>query len=351
MESSRRHISFFRYHQHFRAIIALLSSFPALISGCTAGGLTCHDDAIKEKTCTQRFSIAEPTDCGSVGNLDIFIFEDDAQGKLDSYQQTPIGTEGKHTVTVASTKGKKRIVMIANSHRERAHWAGIRTYEGLAKEKASLYDEDICFPTMYGETVFTAEDGVERTVTLRPLVSEIRLGSIRCDFSGKEYDGEILKDIKVYLTNVNAECRIMQEHDFTAGTIVNTGSLDMQELDRFRFPELVYRTLGKDVGKETCCTSVKLYCYPNESAYETPGTPFTRLVIEGTIGGRTWYYPIGINRESGNTGIGRNCSYVYNLTILRTGSTDPDAAVSGETVIVNSQIIPWDERNEEEITF
>ena len=359
MESGRKQISLFHYFSRIHAI-ALLSWFPALISGCTASLLTERNKDIgietgscinKEDTCTQSFIISRSIDYETVESLDIFIFEDDAQGRLDSYQQNTIDPKGDYRVAVASTKGKKRIVMIANSHKDRKHWAGIRTYEGLAREKASLYEEDISFPTMYGEAVFSAEDGVERTITLRPLVSEIHLGSIRCDFSGREYEGEKLKDVKVYLTNVNAECRIMQEHGFDVGTTVNTGHLNHMELEKFRHPELIYRPLGTDVGYEIFDTGIRLYSYPNESADETPGSPFTMLVIEGTIKGKTWYYPIAINRDAGNTGIGRNCSYTYNITILRTGSTDPGAAVSAETVLINSQILSWDERNEEEIAF
>lgn len=348
MKSSRKHLKIL--YLRVRAI-ALLTQFPALISGCTEEiPDTCSGEP-EEIRKEYMFSISKSIDYETVNCLDIFIFNDDAYGRLDSYQRCPIDPEGEYGVTVSSTKGSKRIVMIANSGKGREEWAAINSYEALLQTQASLYEENVAFPTMCGETVFDTGDDFGHIVSLKPFVSEIHLSSIRCDFTGREYQRERLTDVQVYLINVNTGCRLMQEHDFQTLSIANTGDLNRNDLEMFSHPELVFRELDTDIGREIFDTDIRLYCYPNESREETPGTPFTRLVIKGKIGGETWYYPIDINRDSPNGGIGRNCRYAYDLTILRTGSKSPDKPVSDDTIIINCKILPWYERDEEEIIF
>lgn len=345
MDSSRNnHSSFLRIRAY-----ALLFCFPAFAAGCLAV-LPSANDVTAGQTALIH-ATTKSIDYGTVRETDIFVFNDDALGRLESYQRTAVDPEGEYAVDIASAKGRKRVVMIANSNRDRTAWNGIRSYEGLQKATARLQDEDMSFPTMYGETVFTAGDGNPHRITLRPIVSEIHLRTLRCDFSGTEYEYEKMKNVRVYLTNINSECRIMQENVFRPISTVNTGGLSHEDMGTFRHPEIIYAETGTDIGYGIFDSAIRLYCYPNESTEETPGTPFTRLVIEGEICGRTWYYPISINRKDGNCGIGRNCSYIYNITIRRAGSSDPDCPVGAEAITADCQIIPWEERNEEEITF
>lgn len=329
----------------------MLIGFPACMSGCIPEGGTSAGDTDTGNEAGCSFVLSKSIDYETVGELDIFIFDDSPMGRLDSYQKAILDVEEEQVVEVSSRKGRKRIVFIANSHRSAGEWMHVNSYRGLQEEKASLFEEDISRPTMYGETVFEAGKDIGHRIILRPLVSEIHLRTIRCDFSGTEYAGEKLKDIKVYLTNVNAECRIMQDNGFYPELIVNAGGLASDDLRNFAHPELVSRRIGTDVGYEIFDSAIRLYCYPNESRKETAGTPFTRLVIEASVGENIWYYPIPVNRDGNGSGVGRNCSYVFNITILRAGATDPDSDVDPENIIIDSRILPWEERNEEEIIF
>lgn len=292
-----------------------------------------------------------PVGAESVSLADIFIFEDNPLGRLDSYRKAKINTSGDCTIPAYSSSGKKKAVIIANHDKDARYWQDIHNYESLMKAISRLQDEDIAHPTMCGETTYITGDNIRHTISLRPFISEIRLRSIRCDFSGTEYEGERMKNIKVYLTNVNTECRILQENGFTPSGLVNAGRLSEEDLSGFRQPELVFKTIDKPVGPKVYEPDIKLYCYPNESTEETLGTPFTRLVIEGEINGETWYYPININRNEGRNGIGRNCRYDFNITILRTGTDSPDKPVCENSIIVGCRPIPWEERNDEELTF
>ena len=86
---------------------------------------------------------------------------------------------------------------------------------------------------------------------------------------------------------------------------------------------------------------------------EGPGTPFTRLVIEGKIRGETFWWPIEINREDGTQvpGIHRNCRYVFDIVITRKGNKDPDTAIGKETADIRMETRPWNEKEEQVIPF
>ena len=190
------------------------------------------------------------------------------------------------------------------------------------------------------------------------LVSEIRINSIRTDFQDREYYGEPLTDVKIYLTNVNASCCIMKHEDFRPESIVNPGFLDTEAMGRFHDSRIVCADAVPDIGRSPVDPGIRLYCYPNDSLEETPGSPFTRLVIEGKIAGYTYWYPITINRGDfgaitggdGN-GIGRNMCYSYDITILRTGTPDPDIPVDKDDIRIECSIEPWQEKGNETIAF
>ena len=182
---------------------------------------------------------------------------------------------------------------------------------------------------------------------------EIWLG----DKSIVEYDGEPLTDVRIYLTNVNASCKYLKKDGFSPEMIVNPGFLDMDALSGFKDRSLLYADT-EDIGEETLYPGIKLFCYPNDSPEETPGSPFTRLVIEGKISGHTYWYPVTINRgdfgiASGGDGkgIGRNMCYTYDFTILRTGTSDPDIPVCKDDISVTCMVEPWKEMENETVTF
>lgn len=341
-----------------RAIALLISIYniPAFFTGCSS------DRDMSEEQC--RYSVTLKTvsatgdkgsgDASRIVHSDIFIFNDDGLKRLDSYQRS----SGDGPVKVASRTGRKIMAVIANSSLSPLEWRKINSLEGLMEETAMLENEDPEHPVM--STVIEIDPEQEYMYYAEPerLVSEIRINSIRTDFQGREYYGEPLTDVKIYLTNVNASCCIMKHEDFRPESIVNPGFLDTEAMGRFHDSRIVCADAVPDIGRSPVNPGIRLYCYPNDSPEETPGSPFTRLVIEGKIAGYTYWYPITINRGDfgaitggdGN-GIGRNMCYSYDITILRTGTPDPDIPVDKDDIRIECSIEPWQEKGNETIAF
>ena len=288
------------------------------------------------------------------GDVDIFVFNDDALGRLDSYQRI----EGSGPVKAASRKGDKILVIIANSSYSKKDWRHINSFEGLYEETALLEQESTGYHIMTSVLEISSVDRHIYRADMERLSSGIRINSIRTDFSGREYDGEPLTDVKVYLTNVNASCMLLRHEGFRPELIVNPGFLDMSAVSGFKDTGIIYREIDEDIGEDAIYPDIILFCYPNDAGEETAGSPFTRLVIEGRIRGETYWYPITINRgdfgiASGGDGrgIGRNMMYSYDITIRRTGTKDPDIPVSLEDVTISCPVEPWEDIDSGTVSF
>ena len=322
--------------------------FPALICGCWTSGLqdtspeapdsaaeNIYEDIVKTSVCID----------GKVERLDVFTFENDRLERLDSYQRFNMGDYDGRVCDVASCSGEKTMVIIANSAAEKYGWTDINCRRSLEKKRFDLEDEDPAHPLMTGAHSFRAGDGFSAQIA--PITGEVVLRSIRCDFSDKTYSSATLTDIKVYLTNVNASCGIWAEDETYPTRIINAGRLNEDDLADLRHPEIVFKEIEREAGREEMNVGVRLRAYPNSCPEESPGTPFTKLVIEGKINGATWYYPIPVNRgrHAEEPGIRRNRCYIYDLTITGTGLEDPDGSIAEAAVKVNMEVKEWKEKD------
>lgn len=293
--------------------------------------------------------VAESRSAGSTDVpefVDVFIFNDDELKRIDSYQR--LQTDGDGMIAAASRKGRKIVVAISNPQANEYDWNSISSFETIAEMYSDLRLENPDKPLMSGVAYIEAEENGCFEISMTPLVSEIYVRSIRCDFSGKPYSQAILENASIYLANINSLARIIPDGDFIPTAPINTDGLPYESCRILANPGMVHASIGQDIGSSTVYPGIRLYCYPNSSENDTAGTPFTRLVIAGDIGGNRYYYPININKGefgqiSAPGGIGRNCRYVFDIIIRKTGSADPTIPVSPETAEIFTGIVPWTE--------
>ena len=291
-----------------------------------------------------KISVGESCVVGDTA--DIFVYDDDEIRRLDTYQRRVLGDGG---IDVAATAGPKIVAMTVNGRTGRYSWTASNTYSYMESLDAELEKETRDHPTMSGSC--RTEGGYGCEIDLVPLMAKVTLRSIRCDFTGRGYEGEPFTDAKVYLTNVSSLCRMMDDGDSSLRGTLNTGMLREEDIGRMADPSLLVQELPESIGKDFVEVDRELFCYPNISSEDRFGTPFTRMVIEGKIEGRTWYYPINVNREDicwveGTPGVERGRNYVYDVTIKRTGSLDPDVPVSVVEASVICEVLPWEEKEE-----
>lgn len=348
----RKFFLFFFLNRKVLFAYALLILLPAFYS-CSEKETDLLYNMIPPENAGIRIDAEVPiSGTGSAECIDIFIFNNDRLGRLDSYQRFVGADPGE--INAASRKGEKKIVAVINPARDISAWSGINSFEAMLNATASLWDENPEEPLMCGSAEVSMGEDASCSMEMTPLISEIRLNSLRCDFSGKPYQGEVLSDISIYLTNVNAEVPIFHEEVFMPTEIINASALSETDMSRLRHPEMLRKGLESPVGNSTVYPDISLYCFPNDCIEQSIGSPFTRLVIEGTLCGNRCYYPIDINRGpniSGRAGIGRNSRYVYDITLTRAGTSDPDITADVTMVDINMTVEPWEVKDEDEVTF
>lgn len=281
-------------------------------------------------------SSQHPTKAGyegysDISRLDIFVFNDDDLRQLDSYSR--IEAPETPYLTITSSAGDKLVVVMANCTGKVFASDQIWSYDTLEEVRWHLADEDPSKPVMSGECQICAGASGYTPLQLTPLLSNVCLDFIKCDFAGRGYKSKTLSNASVYLTNLSESCEILRHDGFRPSEIENYGALDSEFLRTISHPEMIYSTVVPGQWKP-----VNLYCYPNDSSDSELGSPHTRMVVQGDIDGTTYYYPIEINQEgfgyrSGPHGVSRNIKYSYNLLITRKGSTDPDTLVGPEETV------------------
>lgn len=111
-----------------------------------------------------------------------------------------------------------------------------------------------------------------------------------------------------------------------------------------------YQAVGKSVavGAEDATVS-NLYCYANSSTVTPAGWKDsgyageqTMMVIETTIGGKTYYYPINLNKRIEGNKIERNKTYDVSVVINNYGSEDePNEEISLSQMTFSVTVGNW----------
>ena len=334
-------LSFQNFHKLIQSIISTLLLLPALFS-CT------ETEAESERT---MIMMKAPGKSFPSGTLDIFTFNRGGAGHLDSYQH--LESFSRPDIELRSQNGDKHVFICLNGHRSIYDWSTINSRQSLDNVYIELKDERRETLCATGEGVIRAGNGNEYTVEMQNIASEIILNSIRCDFKGKSYEGMPITDPVVYLTNVNSRCCLTSEGDIAPSGILNAGRADPEDISMMAEPDMIYQKMTDDINTRRSDVGMSFICYPNAGAKEGPGTPFTRIVIEGKIDGKTYWWPVNINRNPGTDrqGIHRNTRYVFDMNITRKGSSDPDIVLDTEAVEVKLSIIPWEEKEEQQVLF
>lgn len=287
----------------------------------------------------------------NISSLDVFIFGKDRLERLDSYQKFDDCRNCDGIYGISSCTGEKIAVLLANNESDRYEWIDINCRKSLYQRSFDLESESPSHPIMTGEYTFEAGHPIHPELT--PLSAEIILRSIRTDFSEEAYAGEYLEDVKVYLTNVNASCGIISDGEVAPSRIINCGRLNEDDIMKFNCPDIIFQTLEDKVGNERIFPEIRLRTYPCSFRFESIGTPYTKLVIEGRLKGNTCYYPIAINRstDSDDAGVRRNRRYIYDLTITRAGLADPDGVIEPLYAEIELEVEKWKEKEWYDVRF
>ena len=286
-------------------------------------------------------------DDNTINTLEIFIFRvnpgqtDD--GVLDGYRKFTAQELGDLTgLEVQTTTGKKIIYAVANAHR--TSWQGINTRTLFEQQTALLANDNLKDFIMTGAK--EAELGLASTVafTISRMVARVQVVSLKTAFAGGPYEGMTLNGVKVYLTNVQGEKYIFNGEGNNLA-VLNHKQYVESDAAGCAMNGMLYDNLGIDLSDSGYKTAHSFYCFSNDIADEDEEKRFTRVVVEGELNGKTYYYPISVPE------LRRNACYTLDITIKRPGSGNPDSDVEKGTLLASVSVLDWDEADHNIVEF
>lgn len=276
-------------------------------------------------------------DC--ITSLDIFVFNEN--GSLDAYRHS--GTLGTGNFLIETTQGKKTVSVVANAHD--MSLGSILSYNDLVKVSSLLKNEKQKEFTMYGEAPCTVNENAEATVTISRLVAKIAVSGIKTDFAGTPYEGKELTDCKLYVINAHGKKQLGNNGAGNPELVLNKYKCIPSDVSSMTQPVLLKDDLKVSVNDAVYNSPHSFYVYSNET---DDVKECTKLVLEGKLDGKVWYYPILVNQKgygykssNGHFGVRPNTYYSYGITILRQGSPDPNVPLDPGTLDLTINVAEW----------
>lgn len=337
-------ISFFAYLFYPRfagrisaALLAVFLQLPAFFSSCSLEEMPA-DVHTKAQIYIQWSENPTPE------ALDLFFFHTEEPMRLDAYQQVA-GLDQSLFTYALSSSGPRHLAIVSGRVGDIFSWSGIQTYGSLGKLRFSLEEEDPERPKLTGETFLEEAQSRQVHLTLHPMLCSIRIRSVAADFSGHPYAGVPFHNNKLFLVNAGTECIPFGEDRGRPVSWMNMGGLDSLSVMGLLHPEMLLQEGCGMVDSHRQYPEKVFYCYANPAAEDLPGHPVTRMVLEGSIGPTTCYYPINLPDMKPGT------CYQLDLTLTRMGSPDPDIPVESGTVIIEAGTVPWNATEPETLLF
>ncbi len=277
--------------------------------------------------------VTDVTGEAEVNSLQIFLFREN--GILEGYKSVA-AANARFDCTV----GTKDIVALVNAPAIK----DIKTLQALKKKVSALTDNAVGSFVMYGakrQQVSEASSSVN--IDVSRLVARVSVSQITNSFELEQYRQSKFEIKRIYLVNVAGN----KEYDGTAEATVwyNKGKCDDQgeALSLISTGAMQNSDLKYGANYQT---AHYFYCYPNSSADDSDPSVNqspTRLVVELSIDGVVYYYPVTI------PGIKSNHSYNISLNIKRLGSLSPNIPIRISEASFTIKVNDWTEGFDKEV--
>ena len=270
---------------------------------------------------------ADTPEESKVNNVQILVFRGD--GAMDAYKEAATSPVNN----VSCTAGARTIYAVVNYH---ASLKDIKDLSELNAKMFSFSDEKLGGFQMIGKTTHNVSaSNATVDIKVSRAVAKIHFTNIKTDFQAKAYKNMPFKVTKIYAINITEKYQVTYPSTVMAPAInkakLNTG------LEANAKTLLLYQpALPMSVTNGAAPISVdkSFYVYPNHSTIEADKT---RIVVEATLGSKTYYYPLTFADK-----IKANTYYdIRSLVITRPGSDNPNIPVITGDCGFKVNVIDW----------
>ena len=261
----------------------------------------------------------------AVQSVEYFLF--DSQGRLEAM----ISTTGTSSVRTTVRTGSKTVWAVVNLPSSR--FSDVKTLSQFEAKEVSFADFGASRFPMSGKKagVSVSTGAVSVSIPVERFVSRICVAQVTNRLNGS-LSGETINITNIFLENVVGNSRVTGT---TPSSLLWYNQCGRKSTDRSKFiaspsdadyPAFTFDgSSGATVGYGSTSDLYScLYMFPNSATGTACGwtgtfTPrYTRIVIEASILGERYYYPLNL------ADVRRNNAYTLYLTITHPGSRDPD---------------------------
>ncbi|NTV18400.1 MAG: hypothetical protein HGA83_03120 [Bacteroidales bacterium] len=277
---------------------------------------------------------------GGVKELHVFLF-DALSNNISTYKKI-LNPDSLKNISIKTTMGQKNIYILANPHNEEG-FGGVLDEEDFMALQTSLLKEEPGYFTMFGNSMnFSVGENSVADIRMERFISKIVLNSLKTECTGGPFEGLALKDVRVYLLNIVAKKKAYDGSEAYPLSVLNLGSNIPAGYLGAAIKNMVYDSIPQDIGDVVYNTKHHFYAYSNTTDVENSYIKYTKLVIEGTLNGTKYYYPIPVNKTgygaSDNKGILRNTVYKMDVVIKNAGSLSPGSFLPTSSYTTNLEI-------------
>lgn len=278
---------------------------------------------------TGRTKAATAMTDDNVASLKVYVFNPD--GTIDVS-----GASTTSSVTLKPTVGTgKQIYALVNS----PDIGTVYLLSDLTAKTSNLADNATSNFVMQGHVTMEINSSTSSVmVPVSRIASMVEIDKITNSITEPAYSGYPIIVKKMYLINVPSDAPTYFSPDsYTPTTWVNMQSYSASALDAFTYEALTDVQIS-NTGNYS--TPHYFYSYPNPTSADSQATTWgarkTRLVIETTIRGTTFYYPVTLDELKANTRY-----LITDLNITRIGSSNPDAPVTTQQATFTVTVTDW----------
>lgn len=282
-----------------------------------------------------KATVSDEANEAKVSKIDILVFNA-SNGELDGYASGVTSP-----LNCSCTKGNREIYAIVNADSD-MNLASVSKKADLLAKISKLSSNSLTTGfVMTGSTSKNITDAANVSISVNRIASRVWVKKVTKNFSSSALNALEFKVVRFYLTNVVAQDNVGGTFvpDATASYWINKMKYETSngtDALTLRTKNEVVTTMGEYAVADA------MYAYPNPTVDDANGGTFTarhtRWVLEATIGGTTYYYPVTLPVLESNK------SYeINNITITHVGSLDPDTPVEAFEVPFTITVNDWEQ--------
>ena len=301
---------------------------------------------VSDGVATRATSVKDSQIGTAAGDIQVLVFN--SAGNLVGFGENAASSS---SISMSVPTGSVKCYAVVNSSE---NLKTITKESGLLAKTSYLKNNSVTKMEMIGSASKTIAAGANSvSIPVKRFAAKVQIDKITPAFTAPAHKAQEFKLTGIYLVNVNGSCPYTLTS--TAGSTdywynkmkYVSGDCNALLSDKLSSPV----TLQASADAVTPYTTAHyLYCYPNpvttDSSSSTWSNRYTRLVVETTLGGTTYYYPVNIPAPAANT-----LYQITNMKITGLGSDSPDKIVEKGSISVSITVTDWSTGFSKEVEY